>query len=168
MPSFSSTILKYASKGEKTGWTYIVIPPDILKTLKLKDKKGFRIRGAIDSVKFEKLSTYPVGEGEMIIAINGDLRKKLGKNEGAMVSIKFEVDKSKALYSQELMDCLKEDKPALKQFQALLLSHQNYFHRYVATAKGADTRAGRILNTINAMHKKQNFGEMIRSLKNRN
>jgi hypothetical protein len=145
MHSFRSTILKYASKGEKTGWTYVVIPPDVLAKLKLKDKKGFRIKGVIDSVKFEKLSTYPVGEGEMIIAINGDMRKKLGKKEGAMVSIKFELDESKALFSQELMDCLNEDKVALKQFLSQLMSHQNYFHRYVATAKGADTRAGRIV-----------------------
>lgn len=165
MPSFTATILKYASKGEKTGWTYVVIPPDVLAKLKLKDKKAFRIKGAFDSIKFEKLSTYPVGDGEMIIAINGEMRKKLGKKEGAMLSVKFELDESKGLFSQELMDCLNEDKAALKQFLSQLKSHQNYFHRYVATAKGADTRAGRIVNTINAMHKKQNFGEMIRSLK---
>ena len=82
-----------------------------------------------------------------------------------MVSVKFELDTSEALKSQELLDCLKDDKIALKQFNSLLLSHQNYFHRYIYTAKGADTKAGRIVNTINAMHQKLNFGEMIRSLK---
>jgi hypothetical protein len=167
MPSFKSIIQKYSSKGEKTGWTYVDIPKDILAKLKLKDKKGFRIKGVIDDVKFEKLSTYPVGNGEFIIAINNELKKKLGKKEGAMINIKFELDESKALQSKELLDCLKEDKIAEKAFKSQLLSHQNYFHRYVATAKGQATKAGRIVNVINAMYKKQNFGEMIRSLKNK-
>jgi hypothetical protein len=165
MHSFKSTIYKYSSKGEKTGWTFVGIPLDIVQKLKLKDRKGFRIKGSIDDVKISKLSTYPDGEGGYIIAINAELRKKLGKKEGAMISITFDVDGSKPLQSKELSDCLKEDVPALKQFEQQPLSHQNYFHRYVDSAKGQATKAGRIVNVINAMHKKQNYGEMIRSLK---
>lgn len=165
MFSFKSIIQKFANKGEKTGWTYVDIPQDIILKLKLKNKKEFRIKGAMDDVVFERLAVYPIGEGNFIIAINAELRKKLGKKEGAVLSVKFELDKSEALQSQELLDCLKDDKTALKQFNSLLLSHQNYFHRYIYTAKGADTKAGRIVNTINAMHKKMNFSEMIRSLK---
>lgn len=165
MPTFKATIQKFSSKGEKTGWTYVEIPPDILKKLKLKSKQGFRIKGVIDDVKFEKLATYPIGEGNYIIAINSELKRKLGKKEGAMVSVKFEIDEAGALKSPELISCLQEDKIAKKHFDSLLLSHQNYFHRYVASARGKDTKAGRIVNVINAMYKKQDFGEMIRSLK---
>ncbi len=165
MLSFKSIIQKFSSKGEKTGWTYVDVPPDILLKLKRADKKEFRIKGVIDDVKFDRMATYPIGEGNFIIAINGELRKKLGKKEGAMVSLKIELDTSAALQSEELMEALNEDKIAKKQFDSLLLSHRNYFHRYVYTAKGIDTKAGRIVNIINAMYKKQNFGEMIRSLK---
>ncbi len=165
MHSFNAIIQKFSSKGEKTGWTYIDVPPDILTKLKRPDKKEFRIKGVIDDVKFERLATYPIGEGNFIIAINAELRKKLGKKEGAAVSLKIELDKSAALQSPELIEALNEDKIAKKQFDSLLLSHRNYFHRYVYTAKGIDTKAGRIVNIINAMYKKQNFGEMIRSLK---
>lgn len=165
MPSFKSIIQKFASKGEKTGWRYIDIPPDILSKLKLKNKKEFRIKGVIDDVKFERMACYPIGEGNFIIALNGEIRKKLGKDEGAMISIKFELDKAEALQSPELISCLEEDKIAKKQFDSLLLSHRNYFHRYIYSAKGAATKAGRIVNVINAMYKKQDFGEMMRSLK---
>jgi hypothetical protein len=165
MPSFKSIIQKFANKGEKTGWTYVDIPPDIILKLKLKNKIGFRIKGVMDDIKFERLSTYPIGGGEYIIAINGDLRKKLGKKEGAMLSVKFELDENSPPESKELLDCLKEDKVALKQFNSLLKSHQTYHHHYVCSAKGAETKARRIVNIINAMHKKQDFGEMIRSLK---
>jgi len=165
MHSFKTILQKFKSKAEKTGWTYIDIPNDIILKLKLKSKQGFRIKGVVDDVRFSRLSTYPIGGGNFIIAINGDLRKKLGKKEGAMVSIKFEPDDKSPPQSKELMDCLKEDNIALKQFESLLLSHQNYFHHYICSAKGDATKTGRIVNAINAMHKKQNFGEMIRSLK---
>jgi hypothetical protein len=165
MHQFKSIIYKYSSNAEKTGWTFVEIPQDIIGKLKLKDRKGFRIKGLMDDVKFEKLSTYPVKGGGFIIAINADMRKKLGKNEGAMVIVKFEVDTSKPLQSKELIDCLKEDESALIQFKLQPVSHQNYFHRYIESAKGQATKAGRIVNVIDAMHKKMNFGEMIRSLK---
>jgi len=163
--TFKSILQKFANKGEKTGWTYIDIPPDVLLKLKLKSKKDFRIKGIIDNVKFDRLACYPIGDGNFIIAINADLRKKLGKKEGAMVSLKFELDDSGAIKSPELIECLLEDKVAKKQFDSLLISHRNYFHRYVYSAKGQSTKAGRIVNIINAMYKKQDFGEMIRSLK---
>lgn len=165
MFSFKTTILKFAAKGEKSGWTYVDIPDDVLIKLKLKDKRGFRIKGCIDDVAFEKMSTYPVGEGAFIIALKADIRKKLGKKEGAMVSLSIELDKSEAPVSQELIDCLQEDKAALKQFLSQPNSHQTYFHNYILAAKTPATRAGRIVSTLNAMHKKQNYGEMIRSLK---
>lgn len=165
MPSFKATIFKFKSYADKTGWTYVEIPKDVLAKLKRKDKKAFRIKGTIDDVAFEKMSTYAIGDGQLIIAIKADLRKKLGKKEGAMVSVKFEPDESGGVISKELMDCLEEDKEALKQFLSQPKSHQTYFHKYIDEAKGADTKAGRIVNTINAMHKKQNFGEMIRGLK---
>jgi hypothetical protein len=168
MHTFKTIIQKFSSKGEKTGWTYVDIPLDILKTLKRKDKKEFRVKGVMDDVAFNRLATYPVGEGNFIIAINADLRKKLGKKEGAMVNVSLEIDTSEPLQSKELMDCLNDDALALKQFNSLLPSHQNYFHRYVYTAKGADTRAGRIVSIINAMHKKMNYGEMIRGLHKKN
>jgi hypothetical protein len=165
MHSFSSIIYRYSSKGEKTGWFFVEIPPDIVTKPKLKHRKGFRIKGVVDDVKFSKLSTYPDGNGGYIIALNGELRKKLGKQDGATVSIRFDLDASKPLESKELLDCLNEEPTALKAFNALLLSHRNYFHRYVCNAKTAPTRAGRIVHVLDAMLKGQDFGTMIRSLK---
>jgi hypothetical protein len=165
MFSFKSTIYRYSSKGEKTGWFFVEIPGEIIPKLKLKDRKGFRIKGTMDDVKFEKLSTYPDGEGGYIIAINAGMRKQLGKKDGATISVKFTLDNSPPLQSAELLECLKEDKIAEERFNALQLSHRNYYHRYVCAAKADATRAGRIVNVINAMLKNQNYGEMIRSLK---
>jgi hypothetical protein len=165
MPSFKSVIQKFADKGEKTGWRYIAIPSDILLKLKLKNKKEFRIKGVMDDVKFERLACYPIGDGNFIIALNAELRKKLGKKEGAMVSIKFEIDTKGVEKSKELLACLNEEPEAKKQFESLTTAHQNYFHKWINSAKGADTKEGRIVNTINAMLRKMDYGELIRSLK---
>lgn len=168
MYSFKAVIQKFDSKGEKTGWHYVDVPSDIITKLKLKNKKEFRIKGHVDDVSFEKMTCFPVGEGNFIIVLKAAIRKKLGKNEGAQVSIKFEKDNSGVLKSQDFLDALQEEPLALEQFNSLTMSHQNYFHNHINSAKGIDTRAGRIVHSINAMLKKQNFGEMIRSLQKKN
>jgi hypothetical protein len=164
MHSFTAIIQKSGSWGEKTGWTYVDIPQDILTRLKLKSKKEFRIKGFIDDVKLERQAVFPVGEGNYIITLNADLRKKLGKKTGAMVKLSIELDKRGAAQSKELLDCLKDDPEAQAQFESMNMSHQNYFHNYILSAKTETTRTARVVNTLAAMHKKQNFGEMIRSL----
>lgn len=147
------------------GWTYLEVPADVIAALRLKSNREFRIKGHIDDVKIERQACYPVGAGQFIIALNALLRKRLGKKEGATVSVTLTLDQREALQSQELLDCLREEPHALEQFNTLTKAHQNYFHNYVNSAKGADTRAGRIVNSLNAMLKKMTFGEMIRSLK---
>ena len=49
MIKFTATILKFDAKGEKTGWTYIVVPAEIAKQLKPDFKKSFYIKGKLDS-----------------------------------------------------------------------------------------------------------------------
>jgi hypothetical protein len=165
MHSFTAIIQKSGSWGEKTGWTYVDIPPDILIKFKLKSKKEFRIKGFMDDVKLERQAVFPVGEGNYIIALNADLRKKLGKKSGAIVKLSIELDKREAAQSKELLDCLKDDAVARAQFESMNKANQNYFHNHILAAKTAATRTTRVVNTLAAMHKKQNFGEMIRSLK---
>lgn len=163
MHSFTAIIQKSGSWGEKSGWTYVDVPPDVLTKLKLKSKKEFRVKGFMDDVKISRMACFPVGEGNYILTLNADLRKQLGKKQGAMLQVKIELDKSGAPQAEELMVCLKEDAVARKQFESMPPSHQNYFHNYVIAAKTLNTKTVRVLNTINAMHQKQNFGEMIRS-----
>jgi hypothetical protein len=167
MQYFNTIIEQYGSKGEKSGWTFVRIPSRVLKKLALKDRRGFRIKGVMDKVSFEKLSTYPVGEGEFIIAINKSLKKKLGKRPGDPLRVGLGIDERKPPQSAELLSCFEQDRAAANAFSKLAPSHRNYFHRYVLHAKGASTRAKRIVNVLDALHRGLNFGEMIRGLKSR-
>ncbi|MBI2720663.1 MAG: YdeI/OmpD-associated family protein [Bacteroidetes bacterium] len=119
----------------------------------------------LDDVKFDRMNCYPVKEGSFIVVLNNQIRKKLGKEEGAPVIVKFEMDTVGVEKSKELLACLNQEPEAKKQFESLTMSHQNYFHKWINSAKSADTKAGRIVNTINALLRKMNYGEMIRSLK---
>ena len=59
MLSFTTTILKFSKQGEKTGWTYIVVPDKIAKKLNPGVKKSYRVKGKLDDYKIEKTALIP-------------------------------------------------------------------------------------------------------------
>jgi hypothetical protein len=162
MYTFKAELRKYNAKGEKTGWTFVHMPTAIIEKLRLKDRRGFRIKGKMNGVEFDRLSTYPSGEGEFIIAVNGQMRKKLRASEGQQVIIQFEMDYRKPEESGELLACLREDKLAFNAFNKMLLSRRNYFHRYINTAKTASTKTKRIVQVLEAVRRGWDFGQMVR------
>lgn len=165
MVTFTTTILKFDKQGEKTGWTYIVIPTDVAHKLKPGDKKGFRTKGKLDSYSFSGKSLLPMGKGEFILTIDKDMRKALGKRHGAMLNVRIEFDKSEYQLNGEFMDCVNEEPDALSFFKTLTRSHQNYFSKWIESAKTQETKAKRIAQSINAFLKKQGFPEMLREQK---
>ncbi len=151
--------------GEKTGWTYIEVPADVASTLFPGMKKSFRIKGKLDEYKFSGLALIPVGEGNFILPVNAGLRKILGKREGAMLKVCIKVDPKKPSLSSDLLECLEDEQEALTNFRALSFSHQNYFSKWIESAKTPATKAERIARTLNAMLRKMNYAEMLRDKK---
>lgn len=164
---FTTTILKFNKQGEKTGWTYIVIPADIAHQLQPNNKKGFRTKGKLDNSKFSGKSLLPMGKGEFILTLDAKLRKAIGKRHGAMLNVQIEFDKSEYELNAEFMDCLGDEPDALLFFKSLTRSHQNYFSKWIESAKTEETKAKRIAQSINAFLKKQGFPEMLREQKSR-
>ena len=163
--SFRTTILRFNKQGEKTGWTYIAIPADIAQKLKPGDKKGFRTKGKLDNYKFSGKSLLPMGKGEFILTLDKDIRKTIGKRHGAMLNVEMEFDKSQYELNSEFMDCLTDEPEAHTFFKTLTRSHQNYFSKWIESAKTEETKAKRIAQSINAFLKKQGFPEMLREQK---
>ncbi|KQS32287.1 YdeI/OmpD-associated family protein [Pedobacter sp. Leaf194] len=164
MVNFKAEIEKFQSMGEKTGWSYIFIPAALANKIKADCKKSFRVKGKIDSVEINGIATIPMGAGDFIIALKGALRKKLGKEEGAAVTLFLEEDKDfKVEMPEDLELCLSEEGFLMEQFLAQPKSHQNYFIRWINDAKTEATRTRRLAQTVSAMYKKQDFGAMIRA-----
>jgi hypothetical protein len=165
MISYNTTLLKFDKKGEKTGWTFIEISAAQAK--KLKDSKvSFRVKGTLDSHKISQVALVPMGEGTFILAVNGTMRKAIGKKAGDKVKVTLEADESKIILSSDMMACLKDEPAALAAFKKLPGSHQKYFSRWIESAKTANTKTKRIVMTVEALAKKLNFGEMLRAERN--
>lgn len=166
MISFNTTILRFDKKGEKTGWTYIEISASQANKLKPNTKVAFRVKGMLDSHAISQVATIPMGEGNFILAINGVMRKALGKKQGDKIKVTLEADDSKIVLSPDLMTCLKDDPLALAAFKKLPGSHQKYFSRWVESAKTSTTKTKRIVMTLTALSKKMDFGAMLRASRN--
>lgn len=162
---FTTTILRFGKQGEKTGWTYIVIPADIAHKLQPGNRKGFRTKGKLDNHKFSGKSLIPLGKGEFILTLDKGIRKAIGKRHGAMLEVQIEFDKSEYRLNAEFMECMNDEPEALKFFNTLTRSHQNYFSKWIESAKTEETKAKRIAQSINAFLKKQGFPEMLREQK---
>src|ERR1700756_1048448 len=117
MVRYTTRILKFDQQGEKTGWTYIVVPADVAEQLKPGTKTSYRVKGKLDAFAIRQTALLPMGEGEFIIPINANIRRGIGKKEGAMLNVTLEEDKSAFAFNSEFMACLAEESEALKFFK---------------------------------------------------
>lgn len=167
MIEYRTTILKFNKMGEKTGWTYIEVPSDVAQQLMPSNKKSFRVKGMLDAHPINLVALMPMGDGGFIMPLNSKIRKEIGKRHGAILDVFLEVDKSTIKLDDEFLECLADEPEAKKHFEEMPMSHRNYFSNWIAAAKTEATKAKRIAMAINAMLKKQNYGEMIRSQKDK-
>jgi hypothetical protein len=165
MIKFSAILLRFAEQGEKTGWTYIEVPPDVAHKLKPNNRKSFRVNGYLDDHFFEGKALLPMGNGGFILALNAESRKAIGKRKGAMVTVKMQADDKPSQINAELMKCLADEPVALSFFNSLTPGHQKYFSNWIDSAKGEATKATRIAHTVTAMARKEDFGAMLRRIK---
>ena len=165
MVQFITTLLKFDNQGEKTGWTYIEIPADVAEELKPNNKKSFRVKGKLDTYSISKIALLPMGGGSFIMAINATMRKGIGKRYGAMITVMIEVDKEEITLPFDLKECLQDEPKALDFFNTLAKGHQNYFIKWVDSAKTIETRTKRMGMMINGLARNMGYPQMIRESK---
>jgi len=162
---FSSEIEKFDKMGEKTGWTYVFIPFDISEKINPKVKKSYRVKGTIDKLPIRQTSLLPMGDGNFILPLKADLRKKLKKQQGEKVKLALEIETQEFQLSNDFLICLNEDKSAEKFFYSLTGSHQKYFSNWIDNAKTIETKSKRIAQAIKGFGMKMGYPEMIRYFK---
>lgn len=160
--SFSADIEKFGQKGEKTGWTYIEVPVDIAEQLSPANKKSFRVKGSLDAIKIKGMALIPMGEGNFILPLKADIRKLLKKSKGDTLSLKLEIDREEYQLNELMMECMQDDQTAFTNFTKLPRSHQNYYSKYIDSAKTDATKAKRIAQVVKAMHYNWTYAEMLR------
>jgi hypothetical protein len=162
MIHFTAAIQKFAEQGEKTGWSYVTIPPDIAEKLKPGFKKSYRVKGKLDNHPIAQMALLPMGNGAFILPLKADLRKLIHKNKGAMLKLSLEEDKKPLELCTELVECLEDAPIAKKKFMSLPPSHQMYYSKWIDSGKTAQTRAKRIGLTILGMEKNLTYAEMLK------
>ncbi len=165
MVTFTATILQFAAKGEKTGWSYISIPGKIAHLLKPGNKKSFRVKGKLDAYSIKAVAILPMGGGDFIMPFNAAMRKGTGKRKGAAVKLTLQTDDKPLTLNKELMECLEDEPAALAFFNSMSKSVQQYYSKWIEDAKTTATKTKRIAMAVSGLAKKMNYGEMLRAQK---
>lgn len=166
MIKFTALLEKFGKKGEKTGWTYIMIRSEQTEKINPGVKKSFRVKGKLDNFPIKGVALIPMGEGDFIMAINAAMRKGIKKHKGEKVAVQLGLDKASLKISDDFLICLSDDKKAKTFFEKLPKSHQNYYSKWIESAKTDATKAKRIAQAINGFKMNMNFPEMLRYYKN--
>jgi hypothetical protein len=165
MVQFKTVIQKFEKQGEKTGWTHIIIPPDIAQQIFPNNKKTFRVKGKLDDYAVKAVALMPMGDGSFVMPFNASIRKEIHKKNGATVMVALELDDQKIPPPEELIECLQDEPKAWEFYNQLSKSHQNYYCNYIRQAKTDATKSKRIAQSVNALSKGWHYGIMIRELK---
>src|SRR5689334_5827061 len=119
MVRFTATMKKFEKQGEKTGWTYIEVFPDMVEKLKPGNRKEFKVKGKLDNFPIHRVSLMPMGGGIFIMPINASMRKGIGKRHGATVKVQLVEDKAEFVFNKDFIECLSDEPIALRFFKSL-------------------------------------------------
>lgn len=165
MIKFTALLEKFGKKGEKTGWTYFVIRSEQSKKINPGVKTSFRVKGKLDDFPIKGVAIIPMGDGDFIMPVNAIIRKGIRKLKGEKISVQLELDSEPLKISVDFLNCLADDKKAKVFFDKLPKSQQNYFSKWIESAKTDETKAKRIAQSINGFKMGMNYPEMIRYYK---
>ncbi len=163
MLSLYAIIEKFGENGDKTGWHYVTLPAETAQILHPENRKAFRVKGFIDAVEITQLTALPKADGDYLIALKGELRRKLRKGEGAAITLRLEKDKTVFEVPVLLTEALETDADALRKWNSIPPSHQRHYVNHIFSAKTEETQLRRIARSVAALAQEWSFGEMIRA-----
>jgi hypothetical protein len=132
-------------------WTYTIIseiPPD-----KHSPFGWVKVKGSIDGFEISKYHLMPSGEGTLMLFVKADIRKKIKKQAGDTVHIILYPDNEPLKVPEELLLCLQDDAEALRFFNSLNENEQHQYIKWIYSAKTEQTKADRIVKTIDSLSK---------------
>jgi hypothetical protein len=167
MVRFTTILKKFDEKGEKTGWIYLEITAELAEELNPGVRTSYRVKGRLDEYELRQAALLPMGDGTFVFPTNAEIRRAIRKRDGATVRVEMEVDHSPIALCSDLLDCLADAPEALAFFNSLPKGHQNYYSKWIESAKTTDTRVKRITQAVQGMAMGMGYGEMIRYFKNK-
>src|SRR5688572_28840609 len=108
MVKFEATIQRFSKQGDKTGWTYVLLPSKIVSRVKPGTRLTFRVKGKLDNFPIAGVALLPMGEGDFIMPLNAKLRKGIAKPIGAKLTLQLEEDKAPFKFNADFLECLSD------------------------------------------------------------
>ena len=134
---------KFHGKG---GWTYVRV-----YNVRPNKKVPFglvKVRGTIDDYEIKKYHLMPMGNGDLLLPVKFEIRKKIKKEEGDTVHVILYPDTAPLEIPEEMLLCLQDEPMALKFFDSLSESERKFYIEWVYGAKKEETKVDRLAKTI--------------------
>jgi hypothetical protein len=151
----SYLLQKFQGKG---GWTYALIPE--VAQNKTNPFGWVKVRGSIDGVEISKYHLMPFGNGQLFLPVKASIRKQIKKEVGDTVWVCLYADDEPFQAPAELLECLATEEAALTFFQSLSESEQNNYVKWIYEAKKEETKATRIVKTIERLMQRKKLYEL--------
>ena len=98
------------------------------------------VNGSIDGYEIKKFHLMPSGNGQLLLSVKAEIRKKIKKQAGDYVHVILYPDNEPLEIPEELLLCLQEDQDAQQFFHSL---NENEQHNYVKWIYSAKTSTGK-------------------------
>ncbi|GAB3503384.1 YdeI/OmpD-associated family protein [Emticicia fontis] len=146
------TLKKYEGKG---GWTYAEIPE--IPQDKRSPFGWVRVRGTIDDFEISAYNLMPMGNGKLFLAVKLEIRKKIKKEAGDEVHIILFADDLPTEIPEELKECMQNELGIYEKFLSYSDGEKKAFIDWIYSAKTEETKADRIVKTLEKIEKGQKF-----------
>ena len=135
------------------GGAFVEVPFDVEKAFGAKKPK---VKAMIEGVPYRGILTRMGTEFHMLIILKS-IREQIGKTFGDEINVTVELDTEPRVLEipKDFLKELKKDKDAKAFFDKLSYTHQREYVLWIEEAKKEETRARRILKSIEMLKKKQ-------------
>lgn len=133
-------------KHEGKDATYIEIPLDVEKEF---GTKRVKVKAKFDNIEYRG-SIVKMGLPCYMIGITKEIRNKIGKTYGDVISVEIEKDEDERVIELpiEFEEKLKLNENAYKFYESLSYSHKRKYFQWITSAKKEETKIKRIEEAI--------------------
>ncbi|MEA1882265.1 MAG: YdeI/OmpD-associated family protein [Candidatus Marinimicrobia bacterium] len=145
MKKFKTKLISYDISG---AWTFLTVPFSVEK--EYGTKAQVKVKGTIDGISY-KSTLLPLGDGKHNLVVKKEIRNKIGKEAGDIVSVTLEKDTAKRVVKapQDLRDAM--TKKASEFFDGLAPSYKKAYVEWIESAKKEETRQRRIAKAVDML-----------------
>lgn len=136
--------------GPGGAWAILTVPFDVEEVWGT--RASVPVKGKLNGCPFRG-SVIPMGYGRHSMMVDKALQEAAGVGPGDSVKVVMEKDTAKRAVKvpRDLKAALARNKKAREAFEKLPPSHKKEYVEFIEEAKKAETRAGRIKKTVQAL-----------------